>query len=118
MKLAPQLRKSPRPRARTGPATQRAVSSATAARSPRSGVALASPRFGLAETVRPSAGSPAGGLPEPLGRNLEAMSGLSMDDVRVHRNSPEPATLGALAYTKGSDIHLGPGQEKHLAHEA
>jgi hypothetical protein len=41
-----------------------------------------------------------------------------MDDVRVHRNSPEPAKLGAFAYAKGSDIHLGPGQEQHLPHEA
>ena len=41
-----------------------------------------------------------------------------MDDVRVHRDSPEPAKLGALAFTKGSDIHLGPGQERHLPHEA
>jgi len=30
----------------------------------------------------------------------------------------EPAKLGALAYARGSDIHLGPGQEQHLAHEA
>ena len=26
--------------------------------------------------------------------------------------------MGALAYTKGNDIHLGPGQEQHLPHEA
>jgi hypothetical protein len=25
--------------------------------------------------------------------------------------------LGALAYTKGTEIHIGPGQEKHLPHE-
>jgi hypothetical protein len=41
-----------------------------------------------------------------------------MDDVRVHRNSPEPAKLGALAYAQGSDIHLGPGHDQHLPHEA
>jgi hypothetical protein len=46
------------------------------------------------------------------------LSGIAMDDVRVHRNSAEPAKLGALAYAKGSDIHLGPGQERHLPHEA
>jgi hypothetical protein len=49
---------------------------------------------------------------------VEALSGLAMDDVRVHRNSADPARLGALAYTQGSDIHLGPGQERHLPHEA
>lgn len=67
-----------------------------------------------AERAAPSRG----GLPERLQAGVEALSGLAMDDVRVHRDSPEPAKLGALAYTKGSDIHLGPGQERHLPHEA
>jgi hypothetical protein len=58
------------------------------------------------------------GLPEGLKAGVEALSGLAMDDVHVHRNSPEPAKLGALAYAQGSDIHLGPGQERHLPHEA
>ena len=43
---------------------------------------------------------------------------MSMDDVRVHRNSAAPAGVGALAYAQGSDIHLAPGQERHLPHEA
>jgi hypothetical protein len=58
------------------------------------------------------------GLPDRLKAGVEAISGLAMDDVRVHRNSPEPARLGALAYAQGSDIHLGRGQEEHLPHEA
>jgi len=41
-----------------------------------------------------------------------------MSDVQVHKNSARPAQLNALAYAQGSDIHLGPGQEKHLPHEA
>ena len=58
------------------------------------------------------------GLPAGLKGGIEQLSGIAMDDVRVHRNSPEPAKLGALAYAKGSEIHLGPGQERHLPHEA
>ena len=58
------------------------------------------------------------GLPDRLKAGVEAISGLVMDDVRVHRDSSEPAKLSALAFTKGSDIHLGPGQEQHLPHEA
>jgi hypothetical protein len=46
------------------------------------------------------------------------MSGMDMSDVRVHRNSHKPAQLNALAYAQGNDIHLGPGQEQHLPHEA
>lgn len=41
-----------------------------------------------------------------------------MEGVRVHRDSPLPAEIGALAFAEGSTIQLGPGQEAHLAHEA
>jgi hypothetical protein len=57
-------------------------------------------------------------MPAQLKSGLEALSGLPMDDVRVNYNSPQPAQLGALAYAKGNQIHLGPGQEQHLPHEA
>jgi hypothetical protein len=58
------------------------------------------------------------GLPDQLKSGIESLSGLSMDDVRVHYNSSQPAQLNALAYAQGSDIHLAPGQERHLPHEA
>ncbi|MEM7370313.1 MAG: DUF4157 domain-containing protein [Bacteroidota bacterium] len=58
------------------------------------------------------------GLPDSLKSGIESLSGYSMDDVRVHYNSARPAQLHAHAFAQGSDIHLGPGQEKHLPHEA
>lgn len=58
------------------------------------------------------------GLPNQLKSGIEALSDVSLDDVNVHYNSSKPAQLQALAYTQGSDIHVGPGQEQHLAHEA
>lgn len=58
------------------------------------------------------------GLPDPLKSGIEHLSGHSMDDVKVHYNSNQPAQLNAHAYAQGTDIHLGPGQEKHLPHEA
>ena len=58
------------------------------------------------------------GLPDQLKSGIESLSGLSMDHVRVHYNSAQPAQLDALAYAQGSDIHLAPGQEQHLPHEA
>jgi hypothetical protein len=57
------------------------------------------------------------GLPGPLRASLEQLSGYDLSDVRVHYDSPEPARHHALAFTKGSDIEVGPGQEEHLAHE-
>lgn len=58
------------------------------------------------------------GMPNQLKSNLEQMSGMDMSDVRVHYNSSKPATVQAHAYTQGTDIHIGPSQEKHLAHES
>lgn len=59
-----------------------------------------------------------GGLPGNLRDGIEHLSGMSMADVRVHRNSDKPAQVGAHAYAQGRDIHLATGQEKHLPHEA
>ncbi|MES1159555.1 MAG: DUF4157 domain-containing protein [Bacteroidota bacterium] len=58
------------------------------------------------------------GLPDQLKSGIENSSGLSVDDVKVHYNSDKPAQLEAHAYAQGTDIHLAPGQEKHLPHEA
>ncbi len=57
------------------------------------------------------------GMPDGLKSGLEQLSGMNLSDVRVHRNSSKPSKLQALAYTQGQDIHLGPGQERHLGHE-
>ncbi len=58
------------------------------------------------------------GMPDHLKAGVEKLSGISIDDVKVHYNSSRPAQLNALAYAQGTDIHIGPGQEKHLPHEA
>jgi hypothetical protein len=58
------------------------------------------------------------GLPEQLKAGVEALSGMTMDHVKVHYDSPRPAQLNAHAYAQGSDIHVAPGQARHLPHEA
>ncbi|MFZ6723741.1 DUF4157 domain-containing protein [Undibacterium sp. Ji49W] len=60
----------------------------------------------------------ANGLPVQLKAGIEALSGMRMDHVRVHYNSPKPAQLKAHAFAQGNAIHLAPGQEQHLPHEA
>ena len=59
-----------------------------------------------------------GGLPSNLKSGVEKLSGQDMSGVNVHYNSPEPAQLNAHAYAQGNNIHVAPGQEKHLPHEA
>jgi len=54
------------------------------------------------------------GLPDKLKSGIESFSGMSLDNVKVHYNSAQPAQLNAQAYAQGSDIHVAPGQEQHL----
>ena len=58
------------------------------------------------------------GLPDNLKTGMENLSGMSLDDVKVHYNSDKPAQLQADAYAQGGEIHIATGQEKHLPHEA
>lgn len=57
------------------------------------------------------------GIPDSLKKKFEEASGFSLSDVKVHYNSDEPKKIKALAYTQGSEVHIAPGQEKHLEHE-
>jgi len=89
-------------------------------------------RMGGEETLQPKSASasstqldqqPVGkpnntGLPDNLKSGIENLSGMSMDGVKVYYNSSQPAQLNALAYAQGADIHIAPGQEQHLPHEA
>jgi len=74
---------------------------------------------GLPDTLqtKPEASQNNTGMPNHLKSGLENLSSMNLSSVRVHHNSSKPAQLNALAYTQGQDIHLGPGQEKHLPHE-
>ncbi|MGK7910509.1 MAG: DUF4157 domain-containing protein [Synechococcus sp.] len=58
------------------------------------------------------------GLSDQLKQGVEQLSGMSLDDVNVHFNSSKPSELNAHAYAQGTDIHVAPGQEQHLPHEA
>ena len=70
------------------------------------------------KSISPQSAKNKTGLPDNLKSGMESLSGISLDDVTVHRNSKEPEKLQAHAYAQGSAIHVGPGQEQHLPHEA
>jgi hypothetical protein len=107
-------------------ATKGSAASAAATRSPLNGRSAVTQAKALGERLnarstalaiqRKSARS--NGLPDPLRASMEAMSGIALDDVTVHRNSDRPAQMQAHAYARGTEIHLAPGQERHLPHEA
>ena len=58
------------------------------------------------------------GLPESLKPEIESLSGMDLEHGAVHYNSRKPAQLNAHAYAQGSQIHIAPGQESTLPHEA
>ena len=97
------------PGAQSAPGPRHAELSATAA------LLNAAPLVQRLAAIRPPNRT---GLPDRLKEGVEAMSGVSLDTIRVHYNSAQPAQLNALAYAQGSDIHVAPGQERHLPHEA
>lgn len=66
----------------------------------------------------PDDGRPGTGLPGPLRAQLERRTGFDLGGVRVNRNSSLPGRIGAAAYTRGDEIHLAPGQESEIPHEA
>lgn len=57
------------------------------------------------------------GSESALRRKLEDASGVSLRDVKVNYDSDRPARIGALAYARGNEVFMGPGQEKYLPHE-
>ncbi len=89
----------------------------------RDGASISPPAYGI-DFVDRGTGAAAQrkenktGLPDDLKAGIESSSGKSMDDVRVHYNSPKPKQFHAAAYTQGTDIYLGRGQQRHLDHEA
>jgi hypothetical protein len=77
--------------------------------------------IGLGRKVLTANGAQAektGFLPNNLKAGIEHLSGLALDDVKVHYNSTEPARLQAIAFAQGTNIYLAPRQEKCLPHEA
>src|SRR5678816_2167856 len=64
--------------------------------------------------AQPLAAAPAkkgGGMPLPDGtrEQMEESFGANFSSVRVHADSPTEQ-VGAIAYTRGRDIHFGAGQ--------
>jgi len=57
------------------------------------------------------------GIPDHLKSGMENVSGMSLDQVKVHYNSSKPASVQAHAYAQGNQVHMASGQEKHLPHE-
>ncbi|HAS41690.1 MAG TPA: hypothetical protein DCS93_14525 [Microscillaceae bacterium] len=58
-------------------------------------------------------------LPQPHQQIMETLTGVAMSAVRVYRNSPFPASVGAIATARSPEVHFAPGHynDYHLFHE-
>jgi len=57
-------------------------------------------------------------LPDYLQAGIQSLSGIDVSNTNVHLNSSQPAQFSANAYAQGNDIHVSPGQESTIPHEA
>ena len=103
---------------RVGPDEEELPLQAKFAVAQRQGPEEEEPLQGRFATVQAKAEPNRTGMPDDLKSGIESLSGMDMSSVRVHSNSDKPAQLNALAYAQDNDIHLAPGQEQHLPHEA
>lgn len=78
----------------------------------------AMPYAAASQALSPTSEGSRGSLPSGLQAGIEGLSGLPMNDVNVHYNSPKPTQMKAHAFAQGTDIHVAPGQESALPHEA
>ena len=73
-----------------------------------------------AEPARTGIGLPGPGggveLPDSMRGSMEAAFGRDFASVRIHEG-PHAPSIGARAYTRGSDIHFAPGQWQPDTHE-
>ncbi|MCC5632312.1 DUF4157 domain-containing protein [Nostoc sphaeroides CHAB 2801] len=49
-------------------------------------------------------------MPAPVRSKMENSFGTSFGDVNIHAESPKAASMGALAFTQGNNVHFAPGQ--------
>lgn len=57
------------------------------------------------------------GLPPGVAAGVEALSGVAMDAVQLHRDSPEPVALRAPAGTAGADQDRHPHGDWHVVEQ-
>lgn len=71
---------------------------------------MAAQREALDEEELPAQSKTSGGMPPGLQTKMENTFQADFSDVTVHSNSSKAPSVGALAYTQGTDIHFAPGQ--------
>ncbi|MBN3947885.1 MAG: DUF4157 domain-containing protein [Nostoc sp. NMS7] len=62
------------------------------------------------QTSQNSSSGSRGSMPAPVRSKMENSFGANFGDVSIHTDSPQAKSMGALAFTQGSNVHFAPGQ--------
>ena len=62
------------------------------------------------QTSQNSSSGSRGSMPAPVKSKMENSFGTNFGDVSIHTDSPQAKSMGALAFTQGSNVHFAPGQ--------
>ncbi|MEH2387894.1 MAG: DUF4157 domain-containing protein [Nostoc sp.] len=61
-------------------------------------------------TSQNSSSGSRGSMPAPVRSKMENSFGANFGDVNIHTDSHQAKSMGALAFTQGSNVHFAPGQ--------
>ncbi|MEH2423244.1 MAG: DUF4157 domain-containing protein [Nostoc sp.] len=62
------------------------------------------------QTSQNSSSGSRSSMPAPVRSKMENSFGANFGDVSIHTDSPQAKSMGALAFTQGSNVHFAPGQ--------
>ncbi|MEH1930296.1 eCIS core domain-containing protein [Nostoc sp.] len=62
------------------------------------------------QTSQNSSSGSRGSMPAPVRSKMENSFGANFGDVNIHTDSDQAKSMGALAFTQGSNVHFAPGQ--------
>ncbi|MEH2000893.1 MAG: DUF4157 domain-containing protein [Nostoc sp.] len=62
------------------------------------------------QTSQNSSSGSRGSMPAPVRSKMENSFGANFGDVNIHTDSHQAKSMGALAFTQGSNVHFAPGQ--------
>lgn len=62
------------------------------------------------QSKKNSSSASRGSIPAPVKSKMENSFGTSFGDVNIHTDSSQAKSMGALAFTQGSNVHFAPGQ--------
>ncbi|MDR2572435.1 MAG: hypothetical protein LBD23_19365 [Oscillospiraceae bacterium] len=56
-------------------------------------------------------------MDDDLKTDIDKTSDLAIDDVKPRYSFEKPIQLNEIAHTRANQVHIAPGQERHIEHD-